>query len=245
MRLLRSSRGRAQCLISTICLLLASPIQARDITQAEWAVWPDFCKAAWLDSSGGARSAFQGRMSPEQIRSILSKTDQTVGIFGTWHFCLAMAETGRAKIGPYNRETEETLQNALNDYAYSFARTPKTAPGYSMLAAHYGTALYISRRRDEAFSMWEKGIEAQPSSRESYLAMAEMLLKERKHKDALKVLLRYEDKKTYDSPDAEYFLGHVYFELKQYDKAREHADRAYKLGYPFPGLRRKLERVGK
>lgn len=228
-----------------LLLFISSAVSARDITEAEWAAWPDFCKAGWLNGSGGARSVFQGRMSPGEVSQILRRAPQSVGIAGLWHFCLAMAETNRAKVKPYNSATARSLQDALNDFSYSFGRTPITAPGYSMLTAHYGTALYISGRKDEAVSMWEKGMQAQPSSRESYLAMAEMLLKERKNIDALKILLRYEENKAYDSPDVEYFLGHIYFELKRYEKAREHADKAYKLGYPFPGLRRKLERIGK
>tara|TARA_R110001583_G_scaffold195457_1_gene373804 strand:+ start:4509 stop:4862 length:354 start_codon:yes stop_codon:yes gene_type:complete len=114
---------------------------------------------------------------------------------------------------------------------------------YSLLTAYYGMALDGLGRRDEALQMWNRGINSQPKARESYLAMAEALLSEKRPKDALDVLLRYEAQKEYDTPDGEYFLGHTYFELKQYDKAREHADKAYRLGYPFPGLRNKLERL--
>ena len=244
----RGASIQQQIHIFLLCLLLfifPSAASARDITDFFFFFWPDFCKAGWLNGSGGARSVFQGRMPPGEVSQILRRAPQSVGIAGLWHFCLAMAETNRAKVKPYNSATARSLQDALNDFSYSFGRTPITAPGYSMLTAHYGTALYISGRKEEAIVMWEKGMQARPSSRESYLAMAEMLLKERKNIDALKILLRYEENKAYDSPDVEYFLGHIYFELKRYQKAREHADKAYKLGYPFPGLRRKLERIGK
>ena len=116
---------------------------------------------------------------------------------------------------------------------------------YSLITAYYGTALYRQGKRQEANAMWDKGMQAKPKARESYLAKAEILIAEKKNREALDVLLKYEKAKEADYADAEYFLGHVYFELKQYDKAREHADKAYKLGYPFPGLRKKLERIGK
>jgi hypothetical protein len=57
------------------------------------------------------------------------------------------------------------------------------------------------------------------------------------------VLLRYEDAKEDDAADAEAFLSHTYMELGMFDKAREHADKAYQLGYPLPGLRNKIERL--
>lgn len=47
-----------------------------------------------------------------------------------------------------------------------------------------------------------------------------------------------------DSADAHYNLGLLLVELKQYEKAREHARAAYGAGYPLPGLRNKLARVG-
>ena len=47
-----------------------------------------------------------------------------------------------------------------------------------------------------------------------------------------------------NSAEAHYNLGLLYTEAKAYDKARLHAARAYNLGFPLPGLRRKLERAG-
>ena len=117
------------------------------------------------------------------------------------------------------------------------------APRYSLVTAYYGTALYRSGKRQQAMDMWNKGIEAKPASRESYLAMAEALLAEKKAKEALEVLLRYEAAKESEAADAEAFLGYTYMELGMYDKAREHTDKAYQLGYPLPGLRNKLQRL--
>ena len=73
--------------------------------------------------------------------------------------------------------------------------------------------------------------------------MAEALLWEKKAQEALDVLLRYDQAKETDAADAEAFISHAYIELGLFDKAREHADKAYQLGYPLPGLRNKLERL--
>ncbi len=48
-----------------------------------------------------------------------------------------------------------------------------------------------------------------------------------------------------NSKTTHYDLGLAYLETKQYDLANEHAQRAYALGASLPGLRNKLERVGK
>ncbi|MBK8750328.1 MAG: tetratricopeptide repeat protein [Candidatus Competibacteraceae bacterium] len=47
-----------------------------------------------------------------------------------------------------------------------------------------------------------------------------------------------------NSADLQYNLGLLYFDKKQYVLAKEHAKKAYQLGYPLPGLRKKLTGVG-
>jgi tetratricopeptide (TPR) repeat protein len=46
------------------------------------------------------------------------------------------------------------------------------------------------------------------------------------------------------SLNSHYNLGLTYLELKQYELANEHAQKAYALGAPFPGLRDKLKKAG-
>lgn len=48
-----------------------------------------------------------------------------------------------------------------------------------------------------------------------------------------------------DGPNLDYNLGLAYFDLKDYDNAMEYAKRAYEQGVSFPGLRQKLQGVGK
>lgn len=42
-----------------------------------------------------------------------------------------------------------------------------------------------------------------------------------------------------------YNLGLVYFDVKDYAKSLQHAQKAYALGFPLPGLKNKLQRAGK
>lgn len=46
------------------------------------------------------------------------------------------------------------------------------------------------------------------------------------------------------SPELDYNMGLSYLELKEYDKAREYAIKAYSAGYPLPGLKNRLARQG-
>jgi tetratricopeptide (TPR) repeat protein len=44
--------------------------------------------------------------------------------------------------------------------------------------------------------------------------------------------------------ELQYNLGLLYVDLKRYDAAREHAKKAYELGYPLGGLKARLARLG-
>jgi tetratricopeptide (TPR) repeat protein len=48
-----------------------------------------------------------------------------------------------------------------------------------------------------------------------------------------------------ESANLNYNLGLAYFDLRDYDNALDRARAAYRLGFPLPGLRKKLEGVGK
>jgi len=48
-----------------------------------------------------------------------------------------------------------------------------------------------------------------------------------------------------DNANINYNTGLIYFDMREYDKALDYAQRAYASGFPLPGLREKLKRVGK
>ena len=47
-----------------------------------------------------------------------------------------------------------------------------------------------------------------------------------------------------EASEPHYNIGLLYVELEEFELAREHARRAYELGYPLPGLRNALARLG-
>jgi len=47
-----------------------------------------------------------------------------------------------------------------------------------------------------------------------------------------------------DNANTNYNLGLIYFEKKDYERAKTHAKKAYELGFPLPGLKNKLIAAG-
>lgn len=239
----------SRCITNTVSALLFSATVALPawsqtaVMEAEWLAWPDFCKAGYLISDWATGSPYTGRLSAAELSRYRGTQIYLNGISGIHHFCVGMLYVNRARALSEKSRRKSELERAVNEFKYSFERTQSNSVQYSLLTAFYGTALHGLDRKEEARRMWKLGVEAQPTHRESYLAMAQALLDEKKYKEALDILLIYDSKKQYPTPDGEYFLAFTYYELKNFTKAREHAENAQRLGYPFPGLLKKLQKL--
>jgi tetratricopeptide (TPR) repeat protein len=218
-----------------------SSSQGSDLTDAEWEAWPDYCKRAFVGSDWGNRSRF-AKILPASARGA---GPASTGIEGPHHFCVGMVYIDRARSAARKAKRVELLRYAVDEINYSYSRTSTKAPFYPFVSTQLGTAYYRLGQRRNAFEIWISCTEARPRSRECYLAMAQAYLMEDNPKDALDVLLRYDKLKSAPSADAEYFLGHTYFELGRYEEARRHAERASELGYPSSTLKDRLQKVEK
>lgn len=95
-----------------------------------------------------------------------------------------------------------------------------------------------------AEAYFEYAIRFSPQDGISMLLYGIHLHKTGKREEALDQYLKAKQIGNIESADLEYNTGLVYAELKQYDKAVDHAIRAYQLGHPLPGLRNMLTRAG-
>jgi tetratricopeptide (TPR) repeat protein len=221
--------------------LATAPARAGDVTMTpvEWYALPDFCRPAILGSIYIQRVPFELRGNVTEGPKTSGGARNPSGIPGPHHFCYGLIHLGRAKRGA------EKFDTAVSEFNYSYGQMNRNAPMFSYVSANLGRALYGQRKKADAAKVWTEAIALQPQRREAYLALAEALLGEHRADEALKVLLKYEDNKESDYPDAEHFLAQTYFDLKKYAEAKTHAERAYALGYPVFGLRDKLKQIGK
>jgi tetratricopeptide (TPR) repeat protein len=88
-----------------------------------------------------------------------------------------------------------------------------------------------------------KAVSVNPNAAGTYVVRGTFFHRERQYPKAVE---SYKRALEIDSAslNAHYNLGLTYLEMKDYARANEHAQQAYALGAPFPGLRKGLERVG-
>lgn len=92
-------------------------------------------------------------------------------------------------------------------------------------------------------SYFEQAIAINPDVAVTYTTKGIYLLRANRVKDAVAALERAATMDP-NSVNAQYNLGLAYVEAKDYERANRHAQRAYQLGAPLPGLRDRLKRAG-
>lgn len=93
---------------------------------------------------------------------------------------------------------------------------------------------------DEVF---RKAIVINPKAAATYSIQGIFLQWQRRYADAIRSFNQALELDP-DSMNAHYNLALAYIETKDYARANEHAQRAYALGAPLPGLKNRLQRLG-
>ncbi len=90
----------------------------------------------------------------------------------------------------------------------------------------------------------DRAIRFRPKDATARMIFGIYLTKQGQHEEALKQLEVAKENGN-DNANLYYNMGLVYFDLKRYDDALHFAHEAYQRGFPLPGLRQKLQKVGR
>lgn len=118
-----------------------------------------------------------------------------------------------------------------------FPNHPRALPLMSDLCQIY------KDRRCNAEAYFDKALRINPNNSSIYLIKGIYLQKRGKLDEAIESYKKSLDINP-DSANAHYNLGLAYLAQKQNSDANEHAQKAYAIGIPFPGLRNKLIAAG-
>lgn len=134
------------------------------------------------------------------------------------------------------------LDSSIAYTLHVFPNHHRALDAISRLALQEGTS-QLRRARYTVDCYFERGIRWQPRD-----ATVRLLYGLHHHRFGRTEQAINELRKALDlapeNPEIHYNLGLILVRKGEYVAARRHAQRAYQLGYPLPGLRRQLERAG-
>jgi tetratricopeptide (TPR) repeat protein len=211
-------------------------------SQAEWDGWPMVCKVRFTVSLEGRNSARANSFPPETVQRWADQYGDCWGMLH--HHCAGMLWLQRAKLAPSKQERENALLYALKQNEASQKRCPKSNRQFSVALTHMGMVFTEAREFTKASEIFDEAISLHPDYDGAYLAKGIMLKRSGEPEKSLATLQAGSAATQGSSAELEYALGLAYFDSDQFEKAREHARRAYALGYPLPNLRDKLTRAG-
>jgi tetratricopeptide (TPR) repeat protein len=249
----QSVRWRSEVSLLRALLVLAvlcAPLQPRISramefypSEAEWQVWPEYCRARYVVSGAGRESAFASRISQNEVQRWQSSIGSEAW-YALHHYCGGLTWMDRADKRPEKALRQSELGIAIDEFNFYLQRTPPEHPVY----AEAQVRVCICRERlgdiEDALRACDLAIRAQPANPIGYSAKA-MVLRRHKKADEARLVLEEGNRRTAgQSAELQYFLGLISFDSKEYPKAVEYARKAYALGYPLPGLRNKLQAAG-
>lgn len=215
-------------------------------SEAEWVMWPEYCKARYLDISMGQNSPYAHRMSRAQVQAIKVRMRERT-FRPVHHYCFAIGYLMRAKATSPTTDALNynfRLQQVLQEGNFTLARMDKTDPIAVDVAYTMATAHRMLGRFDQGVALLEDVMAAQPELPGAYVALALLYRRNEQNSKAVQILDMGLDRVTNPSAELYYTAAIAYIEKNDLETAQVYAIEAYDLGYPLPGLKRKLTKLG-
>jgi tetratricopeptide (TPR) repeat protein len=212
-------------------------------TDAEWQVWPAYCRARYVETNLGRESVYANRIGTGESR----RWESTVGPeawYALHHFCSGLARIERADLLPDKDKRKSEIGYAVDEFNFFLQRTPEQHPLYAEALVRICLGREKQGQPEAGLAECDRAIAAQPGNSAGYFAKATVLRRQKNLTDARVVLEEGNRTTEGNSAEVQYLLGLTCADLKDYTCAVEHGRRAYALGYPLPGLRNKLKAAG-
>ncbi len=231
--------------LTLVVALLPSRLWAFDFvpTPAEFAAWPHYCKARYVETNIGRTGEF-ATMVPRAARLSSEAAIGPLTFVHIHHYCAGMSFLARARVEANPQARDQALRRALQESSYTFRHIPPDSLMYSSVAANLAAIEMALGNIDVATQYLTGAKNAKPSDPQPYIGLAILYRDTKRLPLAREVLEEGLRATNEESVEIHYNLGLICFELKDNDCAVRHARVAYAAGYPLPGLKRKLAASG-
>lgn len=213
-------------------------------TQSEWAAWPDYCRARFVVSGAGAGSQFARRVSQAEVARQRAKVGEEAWHW-LHHYCAALVYTKRIPDETHPIQLRTLKRDAEANFMGQYTRISKDNWMFPEVAIGIAQMHRQNGDLQQAMEFLTEAMTAQPKASSPYVLAAIIYRENDQFGEAIEVLKRGNDATEGQSAELQYVLGLTYADMGNLDDAVVHAREAYRLGYPLPGLARKLQRAGR
>jgi tetratricopeptide (TPR) repeat protein len=212
-------------------------------TDVEWQTWPGYCKAKYAWTNTGRNSKFAGLISSIHRNEMAQW--EAEGIRGLHHYCTGSIWLARARSESSPDQKNNMLKNAVGETLFAYERSNVNSPKFAYLVIQMASIYYEQGEYDASLQLLLGARENLPDSEILYSATAIMQRKLDRLEDARDTLIRGFEATEGKSAEICYNLALISLELGDIDDAEKYAKLAYEQGFPLPGLRTKLEKLGR
>lgn len=198
--------------------------------------------AAALLASGGARATdgfceeLNNRFGPFDYRKAETEYTHELWLVNSTHFTVNIENGVKGRSGTLGNEIEYTLR-AFPNHTRALASLDRLSMKTKNVTMLPGMNLPVE-------CYFERAVRFAPDDGAAHAAYATYLFQRGKTDTAMKMFVEAE-RLNPDDPRINYNLGLMYMKTKDYEKANRYAQKAYKLGFPLPGLKNQLVAAGK
>lgn len=212
-------------------------------TALEYASWPKYCQAKYLETNIGRRSEFTNRVSFAERRAAEASIGAATYLH-VHHHCAGLTWLTRAKLEANPQVRTHMLNRARDESGYTLRNVTPASPLYSSICANLARTEQAQGKIPVAEGYYDSAQKANPSDPQPYVGLALLYRDTKRAGLARETLMKGLAATEGKAIEIHYTLGLICLELKDQACAVEHARTAYDGGYPLPGLRDKLAKLG-
>lgn len=239
----------AACCLLALLTLAAAQIPrtahafAFNLTPAEWAWWPDYCKARFLDL-GFRPTGTQVIVDQGEIAYWRSQVGLEVFTY-VHHHCAGLVWLQRARMASTPTERDFALRSAEYESDFTLVRIQPGSVMHASILVHLGQIRRAAGDQAGALSFFDRAVDSRSDFPGGYQGRAMIERDRRNLEGAIEALRKGSAATEGRSAELEYHLGLALLDAGQIDEALIHAKRAYELGFTLPALRDRLRKAGR
>lgn len=209
-------------------------------TDAEWIAWPDYCKARYITLPVGENTKWASELSAVNVVLARKKIGEDT-FTHVHHYCAGVTWLNRANQEVVSSERLKFYRNAISEISYVLERVDHRQPIASGIIIKIAQAYEGINELSIAEKFYREAVDLHKDNGSAYASLANFLRKNKRFNEAKKILLDGDFLTEETSMDINIVMAHLLIDMGDNVQAAVYAKKGYKMGYPLPGLKKKLE----